>query len=246
VANLKPVLSFLPSVYYVNTVDSSRRTPLVPPGSDAAPVSITNYGDTNRPISAASEFELPSDSERDFGLGGFYNEQRFMQTEISDDELEDSDHMLGRATVSYQVSPRTQGGLLGAASRQHFSQSPDAETYSGGRTYAYRFAEAVQLNVVAGISYARQESVPGRYSENDTSPAGGFNLTYSDKTFSATLYGSYVTAIDGYGSHRQGTVALPFRIISQGVTGACPGPSEQPIRFHEDAVDTNRSTHPGI
>ena len=45
---LTPTFSMLPSVYYLNTNDSSRRTQLVPSGDPVLPpVTITNYGNTD-------------------------------------------------------------------------------------------------------------------------------------------------------------------------------------------------------
>jgi len=48
---LTPTLSMLPSVYYLNTTNSSRRTQLVPSGDPVLPpVTITNYGTRIRRI----------------------------------------------------------------------------------------------------------------------------------------------------------------------------------------------------
>jgi hypothetical protein len=226
-------------------VDSSRRTQLVPSGDPTLPpVSITNYGDTeSTDFGGGVNFSYLFTPSASFGLGGYYNEQNFKQTEVGGDELEDSSQVLGRATASYQVSPRTQVGLLGSAGRQKFSQSPGAETYTGELTYSYSFSEVLRLNVAAGISYVRQESVPGRYSEKDTSPAGGFNLIYSDKTFSATLYGSYVySGTSGYGEvTRQGTVgfALTDHFTRDWTWGLSGTFQNNQSALTEDAVDTN-------
>ena len=209
---LTPVFTFLPSVYYVNTVDSSRRSHLVPSGDPILPpVSITNYGDTKSTDFGGgvnlSYLVTPSVS---VGLSGFYTEQRFGSTEVSSTDLEDSTQTLGRATVSYQITPRTQVGLLGSWGHQSFSESPDAETYAGGLTYTYLISEAFKVDMAVGVAYVRQESVPGRYAEKDTTPSGGLNISYTDKSTTASFFGSYVySGSSGYGEvTRQATVGL--------------------------------------
>ena len=114
---LTPTLSMLPSVYYVNTTNSSDRSQLVPSGDPVLPpVSITNYGNTNtEDFGAAVNFNYLATHNLTIGVNGNYSEQRFGggtdNTAVSG--LTNSRQIGGNASVSYLFSPRTSLGILG-------------------------------------------------------------------------------------------------------------------------------------
>ena len=76
---LTPTFSVLPSVYYVNTTDSYRRSQLVPSGDPTVPaVSITNYGNTkSQEFGGGVGFDYLATPNLTVGISGKYSEQRF-------------------------------------------------------------------------------------------------------------------------------------------------------------------------
>jgi len=209
---LTPTFSVLPSVYYLNTTDSYRRSQLAPGGDPTLPpVSITNYGTTKTyDFGGGLHFEYLVSPRTSLGLTGRYGEHRNASDNVAGASEGDSTQAGGDLSVTHQLSPRTKIGLLVAGSHMNFSASPDADVYSAGVIYGYQFTEALRFDITIGASHIRQQGAPGAPDENKTSPSGYFNLAYSGRTWTATLYGSGLySGLSGYGQPtREGTVGL--------------------------------------
>jgi len=210
---LTPTLSLTPSVYYLNTTDSSRRTQLVPSGDLVLPpVTITNYGNTNtEDFGGAVNFTYLATQNVTIGVNGNYSEQRFNDS-TAGSGLTNSTTIGGNASVSYQFSPRTSLGVLAAGNHQTYENAPDSDTLSGGILFGYQFSPALHLDGAFGWSYIRQSEAPGIPEQKTSAPSGLFNLSYTSETFTANVYGSAVySGGSGYGqATRQWTAGLGF------------------------------------
>ena len=213
---LTPNLSMLPSVYYLNTTDSSRRTNLVPSGDPVLPpVTITNYGNTNtEDFGGAVNFNYLATQNLTIGVNGNYSEQRFgdVTDNTAGSGLTNSTTIGGNASVSYLFSPRTSLGLLVAGNHATYETNPDSNTLSGGILFGYQFSPALRLDGVFGMSYIRQKEAPGIPEQQTSDPSGLFNVTYTSETFTANVYGSAVySGGSGFGqATRQWTAGLAF------------------------------------
>ena len=162
---LTPNLSMLPSVYYLNTTNSSSRSQRVPSGDPVLPpVTITNYGNTNtEDFGAAVNFNYLATQNVTIGVTGNYSEQRF--SEVTDNTagsgLTNSTTTGGNASVSYLFSPRTSLGILVAGNRQTYENAPDADTLSGGILFGYQFSPAFRIDGVFGMVVYPAKRGPG-------------------------------------------------------------------------------------
>jgi len=210
---LAPTLSMLPSVYYLNTTNSSRRTQLVPSGDPVLPpVTIANYGNTNtEEFGGAVNFNYLMTPNVTIGVNGNYSEQRFTDS-TTGSGLTNSTRIGGNASVSYLFSPRTSFGLLVAGNHQTYERNPDSNTLSGGILFGYQFSPVLRLNGVFGMSYVRQNEAPGIPEQRTSAPSGIFNVSYTSETFTANVYGSAVySGGSGFGeATRQYTAGLSF------------------------------------
>ena len=198
---LTPTLSMLPSVFYVNTTNSSRRTQLVPSGDPVLPpVSITSYGDTNtEDFGGAVNFKYLATENLTLGVTGNYSEQRFSDS-FAGSGLTNSTTTGGNATVSYSFTPRTNLGILVAGNHQTYENAPDADTLSGGILFGYQFSPVFRIEGAFGMSHIRQSEAPGIPEQQTTDPSGLFRATYTSETFQANVFGSAVYAGgSGYG-----------------------------------------------
>jgi hypothetical protein len=213
---LTPTLSIVPSVYYINTTNSSRRTQLVPSGDPVLPpVTITNYGNTKtEDFGGALHFNYLATQNVTIGVSGDYGEQRFgaLTDNTASSGLSNSTRVGGNASVSYLFSPRTSLGILVAGNHQTYEAAPDSNTLSGGILFGYQFTPVLRIDGVFGLSYLRQSEAPGIPEQRKSSPSGIFNLTYVSDTFTARAFGSYVySGNSGYGkATRQKTTGLVF------------------------------------
>ena len=210
---LTPTFSVLPSVYFVNTNNSTRRSQLVPSGDPVLPpVTITNYGNTKtEEIGGAVNFNYLVTENLTLGVDGNYSEQRFSDnTSVSG--LMNSKTTGGIVSVSYLFSPRTTLGILAAGNHQTFENAPDADTLSGGFLFGYQFSEGFRLDGVFGMSYIRQKEGPGVPEQRTSAPSGLFNIAYTSGGFTAQVYGSAVySGGSGFGqATRQYTTGLAF------------------------------------
>ncbi len=213
---LTPTLSMLPSVYYLNTTNSSRRTNLVPSGDPVLPpVTITNYGNTDtEDFGGAVNFSYLATQNLTIGVNGNYSEQRF--SDVTDNTtgsgLTNSKTTGGNASVSYLFSPRTSLGLLVAGNHQTYETNPDSNTLSGGILFGYQFSEAFRVDGAFGMSYIRQSEAPGIPEQRTSSPSGLINFNYASESFTAHVFGSAVySGGSGFGeATRQYTAGLSF------------------------------------
>jgi len=208
---LTPNLSMLPSVYYLNTANSSGRSRLVPSGDPVLPpVTITNYGDTKTEnFGGALNFNYLATPNLSIGVNGNYSEQRFSDS-TPGSGLTDSTTIGGNTSVSYLFSPRTSLGILVAGNQTTYETTPDSNTLSGGILFGYQFSPAFRLDGVFGWSFIRQSEAPGIPEQSTSSPSGLFNASYTSETFTASVYGSAVySGGSGFGqATRQWTAGL--------------------------------------
>ena len=213
---LTPTLTMVPSVYYLNTTNSSQRSQRVPSGDPVLPpVTITNYGNTNtEDFGAAVNINYLATPNVTIGVNGNYSEQRFSggTDNTAGSGLTNSKTIGGNVSVSYLFSPRTSLGILVAGNHQTYENAPDSNTLSGGILFGYQFSPALRLDGVFGMSYIRQSEAPGIPEQRTSSPSGIFNITYTRETFTASVFGSYVySGGSGYGeATRQKTTGLVF------------------------------------
>jgi hypothetical protein len=212
---LAPTFSMRPSVYYLNTSNSSSRSQQVPSGDPVLPpVTIINYGNTKtEDIGAAVNFNYLATANLTVGVNGNYSEQRF--TDFVNDNsvvsgLTNSKSTGGNASVSYLFSPRTRLGVVFAGNHQTYDTNPDSNTLSGGILFGYQFSEAFRVDGTFGISYIRQNEAPGIPEQQTSDPSGIFNAYYTSETFTATFFGSAVySGGSGFGeATRQWTAGL--------------------------------------
>jgi len=211
---LTPSLSMHPSVYYVNTVDSSRRTQLVPSGDPVLPpVTITNYGNTKtKDFGGAMNFSYLATPNLTLGVNGNYSEQRFSEgtDNTTGSGLTNSKTTGGNASVSYLFSPRTSLGILVAGNHQTYDNNPDSDTLSGGILFGHQFSPEFRLDGAFGMSFIRQSEAAGIPKQRESAPSGLINFNYASEGFTAGIFGSAVySGGSGYGeATRQYTAGL--------------------------------------
>ena len=210
---LTPNLSMLPSVYYLNTTNSSRRTNLVPSGDPVLPpVTITNYGNTKtEDFGGAVNMNYLATPNLTIGVNGNYSEQRFSD-DTSGSGLTNSTTIGGNASVSYLFSPLTSLGILVAGNHQTYETTPDSNTLSGGILFGYQFSEAFRVDGAFGMSYIRQSEAPGIPEQRTSAPSGLINFNYVFESFTAHVFGSAVySGGSGFGeATRLYTAGLAF------------------------------------
>ena len=216
---LTPVLSILPSVYFVNTSNSYRRTELVPSGDPVVPsVTIANYGNTkSQEFGGGGGFAYLASPNLTIGISANYSEQRFPGDNVAGSGLTNSAQTGGSASVSYLFSPRTSLGITAGGEHQTYENNPDSDTLSGGFLFGHQFSPAYRFDGTLGVSNIRQKDAPGIPGEQKTSPSGIFNVTYASETFTANVFGSYVySGGSGFGeATRQWTTGL---LVSDKIT----------------------------
>lgn len=214
---LTPTWSMLPSVFYINTTDSFRRTQLVPSGDPVIPpVTITNYGDTEtETFGGGVRFNYQATQNTTLGMDGHYSRQRFdtPADNAALTGLSDSSNFGAGASVSYRYSPRTNLGVRLSGSRNTYDDNPDTNTLSGTILFGYQFSPVVRLDGSVGAQHIRRKEGEGIPEESDTTPAGSINLSYKQETFTVILYGS--SAYSGGGGFGEAT-----RQYTAGVTVA--------------------------
>lgn len=211
---LTPKLAMRPSVYYVNTTNSYRRTQLVPSGDPVVPpVSIANYGNTkSHDFGGGVGFDYQATPNLTIGISGKYGEQRFPGDNVTGSGLTDATQAGAAASVSYLFSERTRLGITAGGERQTYEDNPDSDTLSAGFLFGHQFSPAFRMEGVLGVSRIRQKEAPGSPEEKKTSPAGNLNVTYSRETLTARAFGSYAySGGSGFGeATRQWTTGLEF------------------------------------
>jgi Uncharacterized protein conserved in bacteria (DUF2320). len=193
---LTPTFSMVPSVSYINTTNSFRRTQLVPSGDPVVPpVTITNYGDTKtETIGGGVRFNYLATQNVILGVDGNYGRQRFdtPTDNAAPTGLTDSSTFGAAASVSYRFSPRTKLGVQFAGSHQTYEDNPDSNILSGKIIFGYQFSPTVQIEGDFGVQHIRRSEAQGTPAESASTPSGTVNLSYKQETFTATLFGSGV------------------------------------------------------
>jgi hypothetical protein len=217
---LTPNFSVRPSVYYVDTVNSSRRTQLVPSGDPVLPpVTIINHGDTStEDIGGGVNISYLATPKWTIEVNGNYSEQRFSDN-TSESGLTNSTSTGGNASVSYLLSPRTTLGIIVGGSHQTYenntdlnTSNPDSNLLAGGILLGYQFSPTIRFDATMGVAQIRQEEAPGIPEQKESSPSGKFNIAYTLETFTANAFGSYVySGGSGFGeATEQWTTGLAF------------------------------------
>jgi hypothetical protein len=190
---LTPTFSMLPSVYYLNTRNSDRRAELVSTGDQVAPQgAIINYGDTkSEEFGGGLAFAYLATPNLTIGITGNYSEQRFPDDDGLGEELTDSTQFGGAASVSYLFSPRTSLGISAGGAHQTYENNPDSDTVTVSILYDHQFSPALRFDATLGVSKVRQKEAPGTPRQDESSPSGNFNLSYTRETFTARAFGDY-------------------------------------------------------
>jgi Putative beta-barrel porin 2 len=241
---LTPTLSMRPSVFYLNTTDSSSRTQRVPSGDPVLPpVTITNYEDTNtEDFGGAVNIDYRATPNVTVGVNVHYSEQRFSDSSAGSG-VTNSTTTGGNASVMYRFSPRTSLGILVAGNQYMYENNPDSDSLSGGIRFEYQFSPVFSVNGVLGMSYIQQKEGPGVPEEQTSAPSGLFNASYTSETFTARVFGSAVySGGSGFGeATRQWTAGLALndqfaREWSWSLSGSY---QVSKSAFETDAVNTN-------
>jgi len=208
-----PTLSMVPSVYYINTTNSSRRTQLLPSADPLVPpVTITNYGNTKtEDFGGGVGFHYLVTQNLTIGMSGTYTEQRFSDS-TSGSGLRNSTSAGGGSSVSYLFSPRTSVGIGISGNRQTYDNAADTDTLSSGIVLGHQFSPADRFDATFGISHIRQHEAPGTPEQRSSTPSGTFSVSHTSATFTANAFGSAVySGGSGFGeATRQWTVGLAF------------------------------------
>jgi hypothetical protein len=201
--------SMSPEAYYLETLDSTARSFLVPVDPTVPPLGIANYG---------------LQKSRDFGasIGLLYQVSPLVETagtvygsahQLPDQSGNASDsHTLGAdLSIRYKISQSTTAGVYGNGSKEFFKDTPDTQVFGAGLLAGHQISPAFRIDGRVGISFARQTASDNNNSDqNNSSPTGSVAISYADNTFQASLYGNYgYSGTSGAGqSTRQGTIGI--------------------------------------
>jgi hypothetical protein len=205
-----PNLSVAPSVYYINTVNTSRRTQLLPSGDPLVPpVTISTYQNTqSQDFGGGLAVNYLVTPNLTFTLGGNYGERKF--GDGTSEGLVDSSTVAGNASVSYLFSQNTSAGLGVGGSRQTYENNPETNIYSAGILFGHQYSQEFRFDGILGYSFTKQSATPGTPELKSSDPAGTLNASYKSGTFGARAGVSVgYSGGSGYGQiTRQGTVYL--------------------------------------
>jgi hypothetical protein len=229
---LTPVFSVNPSVYFINTSNSYRRTQLVPGGDPGIfQGAITNYGNTkSEEFGGGMGFDYLATPNLTFGISGKYSEQRFSDDTAGPSGLSDSTQAGGVASVSYLVSPQTRLGITVGGEHQLHEHNTASNTLSFGLLFGRQFSPGLRVDGTLGVSSIRQMGSEGIPAQKKSTPTGTINASYSGETVKFNAFGSYAyTGGSGFGeSTRQWTTGMVFtdqftREVSGTVSGSYQG-----------------------
>ena len=170
---LTPTFSMRPSVYFLNTSNSYRRTQLVPSGDPVVPpATITNYGNTkSEEFGGGVGFEYLATPNLTIGISGTYREQRFPGDNVVGTGLENSTQAGGSASVSYLFSSLTSLGIIVGGERQTYENNPDSDILSAGFLFGHQFSPAFRFDGTMELSNIRQKEASGIPAQRKTSPS---------------------------------------------------------------------------
>jgi hypothetical protein len=211
---LTPTISMVPSVYFLNTSSSNRRTQLLPAGDPVAPpVTIINYGrEETQEFGGAVGFNYLVTPNVTIGISGRYSEQQFTNDNVAGSEVTDSAQTGGNVSISYAFSPRTTLGIGAGGEHQTYEDSPDSDVLSVGIIFGHQISPVLRFDGILGIQQVRQKEAPGSPEQKESSPRGNLNIAYAHETFTARAFGSYVySGGSGFGeATRDWTTGLAF------------------------------------
>lgn len=206
-------LSLAPSMYYINTRNTFRRTQLLPSGDAVLPqptISTTSGNVNSTDFGAGLSMKYMITPSLAFGVGGNYGERRFTNDNVLG--LTNSSLVAGDVSVSYNFSKRFFAGVGIAGSRETSESDLNTEIESTSISLGYQFSPEVRSEGSFGISQARQTAKFPDPERKSVDPFGKFNIYYASGTFSANVFASAsYTAGSGYGGIvRQETVGIGF------------------------------------
>ncbi|TFG60310.1 MAG: hypothetical protein E4H29_02620 [Deltaproteobacteria bacterium] len=201
--------SISPAAYFLETLDSTSRSFLVPVDPTVPPQGIATYG---------------LQKSRDFGasIGLRYQVSPALATgatvygatrQLPDESGEGKDSRTLGADVSVQhtFSQKSSAGVYGNGSKEYFKETPDAQVFGAGLLAGHQFSPSLRMDGRIGMSFVRQPATATDNSEHTTNdPAGTITLAYSDNTFRASLYANVgYSGLSGASQiTRQGTVGI--------------------------------------
>jgi hypothetical protein len=211
---ITPALTVVPSVYFINTVNSSRRTQLLPSGDPVVPpVTIATYTNTkSNDLGGGLSFSYRATPTMSYGLSGNYGERRFSGDNNSG--LTDSRTTGGSLSASYYFTPTFSTGVNVGGAHDTFENNPSSDTMSAGIVFGYQISPVSRLDGGIGMSYARQAQAPGIPEQKSSGPSGRINASFAAESFTANVFASanYSGGSGFGGTTRQRTVGL-------GITG---------------------------
>lgn len=235
-------VSVIPSAYYINTVNSSRRTQLLPSGDAVVPpVTTATYANTKvQDFGGGLGLNYLATPNLSFGLNGNYGERRFSGDNTA--PLSNSTTVGGAASVSYLFTPRFSGGLDVAGSHNTFENNPSSDVLSAGIHFGYQFNPAFRVDGKGGASRVRQEGRLGIPAQDVTGFSGRFNASYLKGTLTANIYASKeYSGGSGFGGiTRQETFGLGLlNQLDKGWSWSLGGSYQRNRSVFVDTVDLN-------
>jgi len=201
--------SMSPAAYYLETLDSTARSFLIPVDPTVPPQGIATYG---------------LQKSRDFGasIGLLYQATAAVETGVTvygaarqfPDQpggVNDSHTVGADVSARYTFSQRSSAGIYGNGSKEYFKETPDAQVIGVGLLAGHQFSPAFRIDGRLGMSFVRQQATATDNSEHTSNdPAGTVTLAYSDNTFRASLYANVGYSGQSGASQvtRQGTVGI--------------------------------------
>lgn len=193
-----PRLSVVPTVRYLDTKDTYRRTQLTQapvaglPPSDTLVVGRIRTRDTAASLSLG--YLLSPDL--DFAVGGAYAKREFLE---QDPAFIDSDVSSATASLSHRLSPRFHLGPSLSASRTRYEDGDRTETYGGAAAFTYLAGPQFTLAGRVGADYFRDMG-PGKVVIDEKwLPSAAVTGTYVRGDFTGTLGLFYGVAGGGGG-----------------------------------------------
>jgi len=187
---LSPNVSMTPRGYYLETYDSARRSALaLSPEAPTIPIEITQFGQTHtRDYGGSVIVGYQAAPRIQSALTGAYNRHEII---TDNTDLTDYYTYTGDLLVSYQTGPGSTIGIFGTASDTTYSNGNVSTIYSVGLRGSYAFSGYFLADGRVGTSFLRDKPGDGSPESTSQSPTATLSLTYRDRDFFATAWGSY-------------------------------------------------------
>ena len=207
---ITPTLAVVPSVYFINTVNSSRRTQLLPSGDPVVPpVTIATYTNTKSDdFGGGLAFSYKATPTLSFGMNGNYGERRFSGDNNAG--LTNSKTAGGGVSISHLFTPAFSAGVNVSGAHDTFENNPSSDTMSAGLIFGYQINPVSRIDGEVGMSYARQAEALGIPKQDTSGPSGRINASFAAESFTANVFASSnYSGGSGFGGiTRQRTVGL--------------------------------------